>query len=91
MDWGSSRIHFVGIGGSGMSGIARIVAARGGKVSGSDLHDSPTLDSLRAIGIEIFANHDAKNVTSLRPGKDIVVRSSAVSEANVEKIGRAHV
>lgn len=84
MDWGSSRIHFVGIGGSGMSGIARIVAARGGKVSGSDLHDSPTLDSLRAIGIEIFANHDAKNVTSLRPGKDIVVRSSAVSEANVE-------
>ncbi|NDC13288.1 MAG: UDP-N-acetylmuramate--L-alanine ligase, partial [Actinobacteria bacterium] len=84
MDWNGLRVHFIGIGGSGMSGIARIVAARGGKVSGSDYHDSSILNSLRTIGIEVSTEHDAKNIASLRPGTDIVVRSSAVAENNVE-------
>ncbi len=84
MDWNGLRVHFIGIGGSGMSGIARIVAARGGKVSGSDYHDSSILNSLRTIGIEVSTEHDAKNIASLHPGTDIVVRSSAVAENNVE-------
>lgn len=48
MDWNGLRVHFIGIGGSGMSGIARIVAARGGKVSGSD---STTLQYLTRFGL----------------------------------------
>ena len=95
MNWDGLRVHFVGIGGSGMSGIAKVMAARGALVSGSDLSDSGTLDGLRAIGIKIFVGHDAGNIA----GAELVVRSSAVNsdnseikaatEAGIEVLGRA--
>ncbi|MFM1796915.1 MAG: hypothetical protein RL733_696 [Actinomycetota bacterium] len=79
-NWSSFHVHFVGIGGSGMSGIARIMIARGARVTGSDIHDSASLAGLRNLGIETFVGHDAKNVS----GADFLVRSSAIPESNVE-------
>lgn len=76
-----SKVHFVGIGGAGMSGIARIMRARGIEVSGSDAKDSRTLTSLRALGIEVFVGHDASHVQ----GADAVVVSTAISESNIER------
>lgn len=75
-------IHFVGIGGSGMSGIARVMAARGARISGSDLHDSTTLDSLRALDFKIQIGHHPENVE----GADLVIRSSAIPSSNPEII-----
>jgi len=79
-DWSHIHAHFVGIGGSGMSGIARIMVARGARVSGSDLHDSPSLNGLRALGIEVFVGHNAAQISDAA----IVIRSSAIPESNVE-------
>lgn len=56
------RVHFVGIGGSGMSGIARMFHARGITVTGSDRSDSASVDALRALGIPISIGHDAAHV-----------------------------
>jgi len=75
-------IHFVGIGGSGMSGIARVMAARGARISGSDLHDSTTLDSLRALDFKIQIGHHPENVE----GAELVIRSSAIPSSNPEII-----
>ena len=55
----SGAVHFVGIGGAGMSGIARILLARGVRVSGSDRRDTPTLLALRALGARVRVGHDA--------------------------------
>jgi UDP-N-acetylmuramate--alanine ligase len=75
-------IHFVGIGGIGMSGIAEILLALGFHVSGSDLKTSSITDRLRKLGAEIFIGHDARNI-----GKaDVVVYSSAVDDINPELI-----
>ncbi len=74
------RVHFVGIGGAGLSGIARIMLARGIEVSGSDGTDSPTLDALRALGARVDLGHDAAQVA----GADTVVVSTAVREDNPE-------
>ena len=63
-----------------MSGIARILIARGAKVSGSDIHDSASLSGLRSLGIQTFVGHDAANIA----GAEFLVRSSAVPESNVE-------
>ena len=52
------RIHFIGIGGSGMSGLARIAIADGLEVSGSDSKDSSVLGALEALGAKIFRDHD---------------------------------
>lgn len=79
-DWSGVRVHFIGIGGSGMSGIARVMAARGAQVSGSDLHDSGTLEGLRKLGIRVFLGHDPVNVE----GADFVVCSSAINSENPE-------
>lgn len=76
------RVHFVGIGGAGMSGIARILLARGATVTGSDMKDSPVLDSLRALGATVYAGHAASNVT----GTDTVVVSTAIRETNPEVV-----
>lgn len=80
MNWEGLRAHFIGIGGSGMSGIARIMVARGAKVSGSDLHDSPALDALRNLGVKISVGHAAVNVA----GAQVVIRSSAIPDSNLE-------
>ena len=79
-DWSKTKAHFVGIGGSGMSGIARIMAARGAAVSGSDLHDSSSLAGLRTLGITVHIGHAATNVGD----SSLVIRSSAIPLDNVE-------
>lgn len=79
--WTGRRIHLVGIGGAGMSGWARVAAQLGAQVSGSDQHESPALEHLRAQGITAVAGHDAANVPA---GADIF-HSSAVPASNPER------
>src|SRR5690606_37624322 len=74
------RIHFVGIGGAGMCGIAEVLANQGYDVSGSDLRESPVVARLRDMGVRIEIGHRAENVRDA----DVVVTSSAVDESNVE-------
>ncbi|BCX80717.1 UDP-N-acetylmuramate--alanine ligase [Methylomarinovum caldicuralii] len=74
------RIHFIGIGGVGMSGIAEVLANLGYRVSGSDARDSLVLQRLRSLGITVKVGHDAAHVV----GADVVVVSSAVDPANPE-------
>ena len=74
------RIHFVGIGGSGMSGIAEVFCNLGYTVSGSDIAESPAVRRLRQMGIRIVIGHAANNVASA----DAVVVSSAVKADNPE-------
>jgi UDP-N-acetylmuramate--alanine ligase len=73
-------IHFVGIGGSGMSGIAEVLANQGYAISGSDLSASATTQRLAAKGIRVLIGHAAENVATA----DAVVVSTAVSEDNPE-------
>ena len=79
------RIHLVGIGGSGMSGIAEVLLNLGYEVSGSDLKESDVLARLRSLGARIDGKHDAANVEAA----DVVVVSTAVAESNPEVV-RAH-
>ena len=74
------RVHFVGIGGAGMSGIARIMLARGTKVSGSDSGASATLDELAALGARVHVGHAVGQVGDA----DTVVVSSAIRDSNPE-------
>ncbi|MDY0006532.1 MAG: UDP-N-acetylmuramate--L-alanine ligase [Spongiibacteraceae bacterium] len=74
------RIHFVGIGGAGMSGIAEVLLNLGYVVSGSDLRESSTTRRLRKLGVTIFIGHSAEQIA----GADVVVRSSAVDFENPE-------
>jgi UDP-N-acetylmuramate--alanine ligase len=74
------RIHFVGIGGSGMSGIAEVLANQGYAVSGSDIAEGPAVKRLRELGIAVCIGHAAQNVA----GADAVVVSSAVKADNPE-------
>jgi UDP-N-acetylmuramate--alanine ligase len=74
------HIHFIGVGGSGMSGIAEVLLNLGYTVSGSDLADSPTLRRLSELGIQTHVGHSAENVQ----GADAVVTSTAVKSDNPE-------
>ncbi|MCD8504815.1 MAG: UDP-N-acetylmuramate--L-alanine ligase [Burkholderiaceae bacterium] len=74
------HIHFVGIGGSGMSGIAEVLLNLGYRVSGSDLASSSVTDRLAALGAHIAIGHDAKHVSDA----DVVVTSTAVAGNNPE-------
>jgi UDP-N-acetylmuramate--alanine ligase len=74
------QIHFVGIGGSGMSGIAEIVLSLGYRVTGSDVRRNDAVDRLEQLGAKVFIGHDAANVDD----SHVVVYSSAVSRENVE-------
>ena len=74
------RIHFVGIGGSGMSGIAEVLANLGFQVSGSDLAENASTRRLAGLGVRIFRNHERAQVD----GADAVVVSSAVQADNPE-------
>jgi UDP-N-acetylmuramate--alanine ligase len=76
------KIHFVGIGGIGMSGIAEVLLNLGYKVSGSDLRESDTTERLRGLGGEISIGHAAENLTNV----DVVVTSTAVQSDNPEVI-----
>ena len=77
------RVHFAGIGGAGMSGIARIMLARGIGVSGSDSMPSAMLDDLHAQGARVQVGHAAANLGDLGPGDTLVV-SSAIRADNPE-------
>ena len=74
------RVHFVGIGGIGMSGIAEVLLTLGYKVSGSDLKISAVTQRLASLGASIFEGHSVSNVA----GADVVVTSSAVRPDNSE-------
>ena len=75
------RPHFIGIGGAGMSGIAKILAQRGAKVAGSDAKDSPTAEALRALGATVHIGHAAEHLAS---DATCVVVSSAIRADNPE-------
>ena len=72
------NIHFVGIGGSGMSGIAEVLLNLGYNVSGSDLGSNAASQRLASLGAKVTLGHDAANVV----GADAVVTSTAVKEDN---------
>lgn len=74
--------HLIGIGGVGMSAIAKLLLLRGLKVSGSDIKASPTTDELKSLGAEIFIGHRQENLK----GTDCLVYSSAIKEDNPELI-----
>lgn len=74
------RVHFIGIGGSGLSALARLLLEMGYAVSGSDRVETPILHELAALGASIFIGHRAENVV----GADRVVRSAAIPEDNPE-------
>ena len=76
------HIHFVGIGGAGMSGIAEVLLNLGYVVSGSDLSDGPVLKRLQALGIQTCVGHQAANIL----GADAVVTSTAVKADNPEVV-----
>ncbi len=83
-DWSDRRLHFVGIGGAGMSGWATVAAELGAQVSGSDQADSSQLAVLRERGIDARAGHEAANLPD--SGQLEVVRSTAVPDDNPELI-----
>src|SRR3974390_3349617 len=74
------RIHFVGIGGIGMSGIAEVLLNLGYRISGSDLKSSAVTERLTSLGATILEGHAATNIA----GADVVVTSSAISIDNPE-------
>jgi UDP-N-acetylmuramate--alanine ligase len=74
------HIHFIGVGGSGMSGIAEVLHNLGYQVSGSDLSDGSVLQRLQALGIKTAVGHDAANIA----GADCIVTSTAVKADNPE-------
>ncbi len=83
-DWAGRRLHFVGAGGAGMSGLALIADALGAAVSGSDRATSPYLERVRAAGIAVVVGHDAANVPA---GDDVeLVVSTAIGDENPERV-----
>jgi len=74
------HVHFIGIGGSGLSAIATILRERGEAVSGSDRQESLVTRKLQEAGVRVYIGHQPKNVA----GADLVIRSSAVLDENVE-------
>jgi UDP-N-acetylmuramate--alanine ligase len=81
--WSGRRLHFVGLGGAGMSGLALIALRLGATVTGSDRADSPYLARVRAVGIDALIGHDASNVPD---GDDVeLVVSTAIGLENPER------
>ena len=84
---GAQRIHIVGVGGAGMSGIAKLLAQLGHRVTGSDLKPSAILDSLRDAGVETWVGHDPERLA----GAELVVASTAVPDSDPELTAAAEV
>jgi len=74
------KVHFVGIGGAGMSGIADVMHNLGYEISGSDISENSVVQSLREEGIKVFISHAAENVKDV----DVVVTSTAINPENIE-------
>ena len=79
-DWNSRKLHFIGIGGAGMSGLALVAVRLGADVSGSDRNESSYLERVRRSGATVFLGHDADNLPS---GADVVI-STAIAGDNPE-------
>lgn len=79
------QIHFVGIGGVGMCGIAEVLHNQGYRITGSDLSENSTVLRLRSLGIQVYIGHREENIQ----GADVVVRSTAVNTTNPELIAAA--
>ncbi|WP_445519264.1 UDP-N-acetylmuramate--L-alanine ligase [Streptomyces sp. NEAU-174] len=77
------RPHFIGIGGAGMSGVAKVLAMRGARVSGSDTKDSPIVGALRELGATVHIGHSAENLAA---DATSVVVSSAIRDDNLELV-----
>lgn len=77
---GFQRIHIVGVGGAGMSALAKLLAAKGKTISGSDLRSSEALARLEDLGLDVWSGHRPDSID----GVDLVVRSSAVPESDPE-------
>lgn len=77
-----NHIHLIGIGGTGLSAIAKVLLEQGHHVSGSDMHASAQTDSIAASGAVVFIGHDAVHIT----GADWIIQSSAVPDTNPEVI-----
>lgn len=76
------RIHFIGIGGAGMCGIAEVLLNQGYVISGSDLREGPVTERLRSLGAVVIIGHAGDNVA----GVDVVVVSSAIDDSNPEVV-----
>ena len=77
-----ARTHLIGIGGSGMSGVARIVLARGGEVSGSDAKDSRALLALRTLGARVAVGHAAANLDLFDRNPSVIISTKAVHQTD---------
>ncbi|MCH5297416.1 MAG: UDP-N-acetylmuramate--L-alanine ligase [Ruminococcus sp.] len=75
------RIHFIGIGGSGMCPLAEILRSEGFEISGSDMNEGETLDKIKSYGIPVFMGHAKENIE----GAELVVYSAAIKEDNPER------
>ena len=75
------RIHFIGIGGSGMCPLAEILNSEGYQLSGSDMNEGETLDRIKGYGIPVYMGHRAENID----GAELVVYSAAIKEDNPER------
>lgn len=82
----NSRVHIIGIGGAGMSGIARILLASGVEVSGSDAKESRRLQALTPLGATVFVGHNANNLVIGGVPANVVVVSTAIDQNNPEII-----
>ena len=78
----TNKIHFIGIGGIGLSALARFLKFRGFEVSGSDIKETPITKTLRSEGIEVNIPHDSRNIKD----QDIVIYSAVIKELNPEMI-----
>jgi len=76
------KVHFVGIGGAGMSGIADVMNTLGYEVSGSDVASNAVIDELKSSGVKIYSSHSVNNVSDV----DVVVTSTAIGSDNVEVV-----
>ncbi len=74
------KVHFVGIGGAGMSGIADVMHHLGYQISGSDIAENAATEHLKLAGVKIFMSHQAKHIE----GVDVVVTSTAIDDDNIE-------
>lgn len=79
-----NHAHFVGIGGAGMSGIAKVLHERGCQVTGSDLKESRYVRDLRRSGVEVTIGHEAATIDSQEP--DVIVTSTAIPDTNPEVV-----
>jgi len=78
----TNRAHLIGIGGTGLSAIAKVLVEKGWQVSGSDRATSPYLQELENLGVKLYIGHSADNIQDV----DVVVRSSAVPDDNIEVV-----